>query len=317
MKLKIVFNAALFFIGILHGQAQMISPQTVNSGGNYKTAGNIILEDAIGSLAVTTINTSTFMYTQGFIQPDAGTTSGPLYVNDVILSTSGNGFTNAGTTFTNGTLMLEFTTGEMASITLNNGNNMLTQGILQPYTFTGTLAVTGLSFAAQRKNNALVQLDWSTLTEIDNKGFTIERKKDNESSFTNIGFVFSKANGGNSNFKLDYQKMDDNAYTGKTYYRIKQEDINGQYKYSDIRLVNGINSTTMKVWPIPATGPVNVLVNGFTRPDLLQVVDATGRLVQTFTIQNNQPLQLNKLSAGTYIVRLAENKELMQKIVVQ
>lgn len=111
---------------------QQLSPQTLNAAGKSSNAGGVLLEDAVGGFIVSIITTPTFMYTQGFIQPDAGTTTIIPPINDVVFS-SGSGFDNAGTTFIAGGAMLEFTVGEFISITQNGGSNLLTQGILQPY----------------------------------------------------------------------------------------------------------------------------------------------------------------------------------------
>jgi hypothetical protein len=234
-QIKLVLLMLLFCRA---ASSQQISPQTINAAGKSSSNGGVVLEDAVGGLVVSTINTPTFMYTQDFLQPDAGTTTGPIYINDVKID--GNiGVDNAGTTFIAGNAMIEFTVGEAASITLNSANNMLTQGILQPYSIGGTLPITGLEFYAKRLNSTTVQLDWKTLQEINNKGFSIERKKENENNFAAMGFVNSNANGGNSSFPLQYQKLDNNNFTGNTYYRLKQEDFDGRSTYSVVRIVKG------------------------------------------------------------------------------
>jgi hypothetical protein len=299
-------------------KAQQLTPTTISSGGSSKLAGGVLLEDNVGGFIVNTISTPTFMYTQGFIQPDAGTTIIVPHINDVVLN-SGSGLDNAGTTFINGNIMLEFTVGEVASNTLFGGTNMLTQGILQPYNSTGALPVTGLEFYAKRINNTTVQLDWKTLQEINNKGFHIERKKENESNFTDMGFVNSLANGGNSSLPLQYQKPDNNDFTGSTYYRLKQVDIDGGAAYSVVRLVKGdaTKQLTMQVWPVPAVGFFTVNVNGLDKPDAVQVIDMTGRLVKQFAIQNNTQQQVNGLPAGTYFIKLAGDKTVGQKVIVQ
>ena len=301
-------------------EAQLLTPRIINAGGESSSNGGILLEYSVGGLMDNTISTTTFMYTQGFLQPDAGITSTPIFINNVALS-SGSVLDNAGTTLINGGVMIEFSLGEVASITLENQSRgaMLTQGILQPYSINGTLPITGLEFYAKRINNTTVQLDWKTLQEINNKGFHIERKKENENSFAPVGFVASNANGGNSSFSLSYTKTDANNFTGNTYYRLKQEDIDGRSTYSVVRIIKGdvTKQLAMQVWPVPSTGPVNILVSGLTKPDVLMVFDITGKLVKQQNVQNNAQVQLNNLTPGTYMVRLAENKDLVQKVVVQ
>lgn len=299
--------------------AQQLYPTTISSGGRSISNGGIMLEDNVGGLLVSTISTTTFMYTQGFLQPDAGSTTTVPHIQDVTLSSSGNGIDNAGTTFINGNIMLEFTVGEVASKTLINSNNMLTQGILQPYNSITALPVTGLEFYAKRLNATTVQLDWKTIQEMNNKGFHIERKKENESAFAAIDFVKSHAVDGNSSLPLQYQKADNNTFIGKTLYRLKQEDIDGRFTYSVVRIVNGsgVKQTVLQVWPVPSAGPVNILVSGIEKPDNLQVFDMSGKLMQQMKVQNNTTVQLGRLFPGTYIVRLSENKDLVQKIIIQ
>lgn len=316
-KFQVAFVAGILLISFRHSNAQILSPESLGSGGAYSSAGGIRLDQHIGGLAITSISNENFLYTQGFLQPDAGVTSTVPFINDVTL-TGGYGIDNAGTTFINGNIMLEFTTGEPASITHINGTNMLTQGLLQPYPVNMVLPVTGFDLVARRTDAGHVMLNWKTLQEFNNKGFHIERKLTGENNFTVIGYIPSAALNGNSSLPLLYEKNDNNSFTGKTWYRIRQEDIGGSSTYSPTRLVNGSsNVKNMKVWPIPSPGPVNVLVNGITSRDKLMVFDINGRLVQQHTIQNNVALTLHPMTAGTYIIRLAESKDLLQKIVVQ
>ncbi len=134
----------LLLIGSV-AKAQLLTPQTINAAGKSSTNGGIVLEYSLGGTLVSTISTPTFMYTQDFLQSDAGITNTPIFINDVTLST-GSTLDNAGTTFVNvpSKVMIEFTLGEVASITLNSPNNILTQGILQPKSCTQVLTLSSL-----------------------------------------------------------------------------------------------------------------------------------------------------------------------------
>lgn len=181
----------------------------------------------------------------------------------------------------------------------------------------GALPVIGLEFDAKRINNNQVQLNWKTQQEFNNLGFSIERKKENENNFISRGFVNSLATGGNSTIPLGYSKIDINDYAGKTYYYLKQQDIDGRFSYSVIRVVGGSDATTsLKVWPVPSGGDVNVLLFGIDK-DLLQVFDMSGRLVRQISIKNNTQEKISGLVPGHYILRLAGQKDLTQKIIVQ
>ena len=74
-------------------------------------------------------------------------------------------------------------------------------------------------------------------SETDNKGFEVERMLDNETSFKFIGFV--QGNGTTTN-STNYNYDDLNSYTGLSYYRLKQINFDGQYTYSQVRVVDGL-----------------------------------------------------------------------------
>lgn len=130
-KIKILL-AVLIILVAGKMNAQQLTATAVNTAGQTHSVGGIFLEDAMGGLLVNTVSTATFMYTQDFLQPDAGTTSFIPPINDVALN-SGSGLDNAGTTFISDEAMIEFTLGEVSCLTLNGSSKMLTQGILQPY----------------------------------------------------------------------------------------------------------------------------------------------------------------------------------------
>ncbi len=78
-----------------------------------------------------------------------------------------------------------------------------------------------------------VELKWNTATEVNNSGFEIQRSGDN-ASFTKIGFVSGHVTTTNTN---EYSFIDENA-SGYVYYRLKQVDLNGTFKYSKVVEVN-------------------------------------------------------------------------------
>jgi len=72
-----------------------------------------------------------------------------------------------------------------------------------------------------------VTLKWRTATEINNYGFEIERST-NGKLYKKVGFV---AGHGTTNNYHDYQ-FAENPNVGSCYYRLKQVDNNGDFKYS-------------------------------------------------------------------------------------
>ncbi len=203
----------------------------------------------------------------------------------------------------------------VANYVENTGINSFSRWALS--SATGVLPVTGLEFNAKRINSNLVQLNWKTLQEFNNLGFSIERKKENENNFSSTGFVNSLAIGGNSILPLNYSTTDINNYSGKTYYQLKQKDIDGRTSYSVVRVVAGSETTaSLKVWPVPSVGEVNILLFGVEK-DLIQVFDMSGRLIQQVPVFNNTQQKIRGLMPGHYIIKLAGQQDLNQKIIIQ
>lgn len=311
----------LGLLGCTGASAQMIAPQTINSGGTSVVVNNIHLEGSFGELFTTTLQSSVTgnIITQGFLQPalENVVTPPPPPPPPSSFQMGALGIDNGGTTLQAGNFILEFTIGEFMTAPRTGNNRMLTQGILQPYTAAETaLPVTGLSFTALRKNQQLVELKWETKQEMHNKGFTIERKFTNQSQFDSIGFVKSASPDGNSNFSLKYGFNDNNSSNDITYYRLKQVDMDGQYSYSETRLVKGISAAEqlLKLWPIPNNGNFQVLVTGNEGKTNLTLFAADGKLVKQFQVINNQPQQITGLKPGIYFLK-AENQP-AQRVVV-
>jgi hypothetical protein len=154
------------------------------------------------------------------------------------------------------------------------------------------------SFTASLTNESVI-LEWSTVTENNNRGFEIERKKQIE--WESIGFV----DGRGTNTKPNtYTFTDDEIKVGIYSYRLKQIDFNGSFNYSGVINVNvntpfkfslnqnypnPFNPTTKINFIIPEEGKVS-----------LKVYNILGHLVNTLIDK--------KMTAGSYSINFsAEN----------
>ncbi len=75
-----------------------------------------------------------------------------------------------------------------------------------------------------------VSIEWKTESEINNYGFEIQRSTDN-TNFAKIAFVEGN---GTTSISNAYSFIDNSLPAGDYYYRIKQIDFNGQFKYTDV-----------------------------------------------------------------------------------
>ena len=163
------------------------------------------------------------------------------------------------------------------------------------------LPVTLLSFTAeynQAMNN--VRLDWVTATETNNKYFTIERSTDGE-NFIEI----TEVNGaGNSTVALYYNAIDPSPISGIDYYRLKQTDFDGNFRYSDIVPVNV--PMAFSLYPNPANNILHIATPLSTGRSLIVVYNMIGsELINTsYTNQSNIDLPVNSLPNGLYLLKV-------------
>ena len=159
------------------------------------------------------------------------------------------------------------------------------------------LAVELATVKAKAVNNTTV-LNWSTSSEKDNAGFTIERSAD-ATNFTAIGNV--KGNG-TTNAASDYTFTDATPLTGVNYYRLRQADFNGKESFSKVVSVAfGKNVLVLKNTLVQNTLEVTV---SESEKGPLSIFNVSGQLVFSAKVQGTQVLDVSSLTAGVYIVRM-------------
>jgi len=169
-----------------------------------------------------------------------------------------------------------------------------------------------INFSAVPNSNN-VRLSWGTAFEINNSGFDIERKisSDNEKNWKKIGFVKGKNNSNQSSF---YDFNDKNPGTGSYNYRLKQIDMNGNYRYYNLQNIveisspnkfnvsqnypNPFNSETKFCIDIPVSGYLSVILYDVGGREVYKIADA-------FYNSGFYELKFNanKLSSGIYYCR--------------
>lgn len=170
-------------------------------------------------------------------------------------------------------------------------------------TLPSTLPVTFKSFTVAR-NNQMVAIKWETAFEQNNRGFYIQRNVNGE--WKDIAFVFSKADGGNSNVPLTYTYNDPNTLNTVSYYRVLQVDLSGLGKFSEVRVIRGEDpASKLMLFPNPGTnGKVNVIFTDETAAKSVIVYDATGRAVKTFKNIVSANLTIDQLKPGVYNIQV-------------
>jgi len=173
---------------------------------------------------------------------------------------------------------------------------------------TDIVPVEMLTFTASVRNSQ-VQLLWSTASELNNRGFEIERSVNDASNFVTIGFVDGKG----SSTEISYYSFTDNPQVSganQIYYRLKQFDFDGTFTYSNIVNVsydlpaefvlnqnypNPFNPTTTISYFVPKESFVSIKVYDFLGREVTTLVNemkSTGSYELAF--------DASSLPSGTY-----------------
>ena len=170
------------------------------------------------------------------------------------------------------------------------------------------------SFTAETVANGII-LNWQTATELNNKGFEVQRKSDNN-SWQSIGFV--NGNGTTTQIK-SYSYLDNrlNSNSKHILYRLKQLDFNGSYSYSNevyVKLItptkysleqnypNPFNPSTLIRYKLPIDGQVS-----------LKIYDVLGNEIETLVNKQQTAgnyevnFDASLLSNGIYFYQLTTN----------
>jgi hypothetical protein len=162
------------------------------------------------------------------------------------------------------------------------------------------------SFTAFAKGDKTI-LQWSTVTEMNNRGFQVERSA-NGQDWTVIGFADTKATGGNSTDKLQYSFIDNNPVKGNNYYRLRQFDIDNKEKISSIRLasIGQTSEVSIKVFPNPVANEMHI--EGLQAGTTCRLVDLRGSVISRFTANaSTQTISTEKLIPGIYFLQVITN----------
>jgi hypothetical protein len=163
-------------------------------------------------------------------------------------------------------------------------------------TISSTLPISLLYFRA-KDNNGQVLLTWATAQEVNNAFFTVERSRDG-ASFEAIKTI---AGAGNSNHTIEYSYADAQAGSGKSWYRLKQTDLDGRFTYSNIATIEQeATGKGVNIYPNPVQGRFKVEWTGNSKDGILSAFDTRGVLVKQQKITAGQYINSVDWKAGTY-----------------
>lgn len=172
-----------------------------------------------------------------------------------------------------------------------------------------TLPLRILSFEV-RKNGDEALLEWKVDKAINTSHFEIERTGNID--FIKIGKVASFNDPG----VLEYNFPDANPLDGLNYYRLKQVDLDGSFKYSPIRSLNFDAKQSLLVYPNPSIDEVRVdgvLDSGAS----FKIYDSSHRLVKDGNVKANTSIDVSELLPGAYHFILRNDDEFKSFLIIK
>ena len=167
-----------------------------------------------------------------------------------------------------------------------------------------------------------VALSWATATEVDNEGFTVERRAERESAFVPLAFLAAADDAGERGGR--YASRDYDVRPGTTYYyRLRQRDRDGAETLSEVRAATlpvGEDGV-VRVRPNPVRDLLTVdfpaQVSGASAR--LRLSDVRGRLVrEASAVGGRHVLPVGGLPAGMYVLRVRHaDGESVTRVVVE
>jgi hypothetical protein len=151
-----------------------------------------------------------------------------------------------------------------------------------------------------RKNS----ISWTTSAELNNDYFTLE--------FSENGYEWNWltdiSGAGNSNSAVNYSTDHDSPFK-TTYYRLKQTDYDGGFKYYDpITVVRPESETSIHLYPNPATHVLNIVAEQTI--ESYQISDETGKIVMQGSGQTDiHQLDISSIENGLYFFTTITNGE--------
>ncbi|MEP7279670.1 MAG: discoidin domain-containing protein [Bacteroidota bacterium] len=184
---------------------------------------------------------------------------------------------------------------------------------LLPATLTG--------FTASGQSSGTL-LEWTTTTENNTAGFSVERSNDG-TSFSAIGWVDGINNG---SVVSHYSYIDKQVLIGRNYYRLKVFDLSGKAGSTPAVAISTADNNSLKIYPIPVKDHLSIEYKGTAGTNMSVFLTSTsGHTVYTnsFTARGSQQtIVINRTSdmvAGIYFITIGSTgkKQYTEQIILE
>lgn len=177
------------------------------------------------------------------------------------------------------------------------------------------LPVTLVAFDYELTGDHVV-LNWMTASEVNNDYFTIERSLDGQ-IFEYAGKV---SGSGTTDAPKNYYWEDERPLRSTTYYRLKQTDLDGTFKYKGILTVDYRNPEAhLAVSPNPVSSGESFTVLGEDLSNKVwEIQSANGLVIAKGNFEQASTVNTTGMESGIYLLNIKSNAYLKTvKIVIE
>jgi hypothetical protein len=165
------------------------------------------------------------------------------------------------------------------------------------------LPVTFFGFVTKENADGSTKLLWNVGEEVNVNNYSVERSIDGR-TFTSIGTVDASG-------KTVYSFDDSQPIKGTVYYRVKNNDLDGQSKYTGVIKLSGIRASKLQLYPQPATSQAFLQHEKAPAKAIISILTMDGRVVKQIKAAANTfqtQLNIGELGAGIYFVKYDDNQ---------
>lgn len=149
-------------------------------------------------------------------------------------------------------------------------------------------------------------LRWQTGSEQNNRGFSIERSQ-NGVVYKSIAFTEGIGNSTKTTF---YNYRDLNAGFGRNFYRLRQQNIDGTFTYSNtVSVNNNCNNERVIIYPNPVKHILYISSQSNISSNVV-IYTVFGQKIVEWSLYGNQPKDVSKLGSGSYVAIINGTKKL-------
>jgi hypothetical protein len=211
-------------------------------------------------------------------------------------------------------------TGSLTSTSVPSAFNSFSTFALGDRIGGGNILPVGLLHFAALPDNDKVDLGWTTSTESNNSYFTVERSKDGV-NFEFVQQIPSAALNGNSSVALNYTAQDFQPYSGVSFYRLRQTDLDGHSTWSSVVSVSMDKKKVLSVYPNPSRGTLYISGASVSETSLkVEWYDLSGRslLQQIVPVQGGLATLYTRFNNGSYLLKVtaSDGSYTLQNVII-